>query len=154
MLKALGSEADPKPVLEFLEGKEVITPIEGSFRKMVLKEAGKISKKSGPDAAAAFLNGKWENRPPNFQPPAKALIVAQSRPFDEWPIAKASCAIQQHVYSLAAKLVLDAEKKSSKWELEPSFVPEAKKEAHVKWFKDTGVDDCGFKSTQGLNLIF
>jgi hypothetical protein len=125
----------------FVIGKSVSDPVRGSFRKDVITKAGRIFKKDGPDAAAAFLDGKWEDRPPNFQPPAKAAIVAISRSFDEWPIVKVSCAIQQYLYALPVQ------------EFESS-VPEARAQAHAAWFQDTGVDDCNFKSTQGLNAIF
>lgn len=37
-------------------------------------------------------------RPPNFSPPVKATVLAQSRPFGEWPLVQAQEAIQTRVF--------------------------------------------------------
>jgi len=111
------------------------------FRTNYLKDAGKILKKHGEDAVVAFLSDKQEDEPANFCPPAKVHILAQSRPFEDWPINLASKAIQTYVYGLTAD-----ERKTCE--------PGTSKESHDRWFKETGVDHHGFTSVQGLNLIF
>ncbi len=72
-------------------------------RKMLpkhLKHAGWVFSEKGEEAAATYMNEHaLDGEVPNFQPPAKCSIVAQSRPFAEWPISLASSEIQQYIYA-------------------------------------------------------
>jgi hypothetical protein len=111
------------------------------FRKDYLKRAGKIFKKEGDVAAEAYLTGKHESSPPNFQPPAKCHIVSKSRPFEEWTIYQASVNIQSYIYGLTFDEIKTTE-------------PGTSKETHQQWFNKTSVATNGFASVQGLNLIF
>jgi hypothetical protein len=112
------------------------------FRASYLKSVGKKLKNQGEDVAVRFLTGKDEERPPNFQPPAKSNIVAQSRPIEEWPIHKVSVAVQEYVYGLTV-----AEKEACSDAGESSS-------SHAAWFAKTGVENFGYTSVQGLNKIF
>lgn len=110
------------------------------FRKDILKQAGRILANKGEDATIAFLRGKSEESPPDFQPPVKCPIIACSRPLTEWPIYQASVAIQGYVYG------------QSLAEFEASD-PGCSKDGLLGWFDKTGVCTDYF-SVQGLNLIF
>lgn len=105
-----------------------------------LRVAGRKLKDHGPEATIEFLKDKmYKGRAPNFGPPAKCNIVAQSRPFEEWPIIKATKAIQEHVFSLPAK---------------DAVPPRKAKRDHEEWFAKTGVNNHGYTDVQGLNKIF
>jgi len=108
------------------------------------KMAGKVLKKDGEEAALAFLSERGVSRGelPNFRPPAKTLVVAQSRPFEEFPIYRVSEAIQLYVYSLSVK------------ELETVPSGSSTKKEHQRFFQDSSVPDFGYTSVQGLNKIF
>ena len=112
-----------------------------TFKSADMRMAGRILKKSGAQAVIKYLSDKGAVDPPDFRPPAKCNIIAQSRPFDEWPICKASMAIQQHIYGL------------TKNEFDESS-PGTSSASHEQWFAKTGVDTHGFTHVQGLNLIF
>jgi len=111
------------------------------FRSSYLKRAGKILKKEGEAACVAYLTGKDEESPPNFKPPAKCDVVAQSRPFEEWPIVQASVAVQSYVYGLTKEAF-------------EAFNPGTTKQSHEACLAATGIDTCGYSNVQGLNLIF
>jgi hypothetical protein len=66
--------------------------------------------------------------------------VAQSRPFSEWPIVKASNNIQEYIYALPHRLLLTRRPGTSKSDIEA-------------WVKTSGVDIGDYWSVQGLNLI-
>lgn len=118
------------------------------YRKSYLKIAGKKLIHEGREATIEYLRGKDEEEPPNFQPPAKASVVAQSRPFDQWPVFQASQAIQEYIYGLT-----EAECAASK-ELLLEGKDSPSKESRDRWFKATGVNNFGYTSAQGLNRIF
>jgi hypothetical protein len=113
----------------------------GRFRKDHQKTAGKKLKHEGEEACVEYLRNKVSDYPPNFKPPAKGTIVAQSRPFSEWPIVRASEAIQKYVYGLTVA-ELDV------------FSPGTSKPSHAEWFAKTGVENYGYRQVQGLNTIF
>ena len=108
-----------------------------------LKQAGKILKNQGKDATIKFLTGKSSPKDtiPDFQPPAKVVIVAQSRPFVEWNISKASSTIQEYIYGLSYNELA-------------SFIPGPSKKDHDDWINKTGLNLNDYQSVQGLNLIF
>jgi hypothetical protein len=107
-----------------------------------LKIAGRKLAREGEAAAIEYLlDKKCEGLPPNFQPPAKGNVIAQSRPFTEWAPYRASVAIQKYIYSLS----VDERKVCD---------PGSSSDSHEKWFKQTGVQNYGYTHVQGLNLIF
>lgn len=110
------------------------------FPSKILKEAGAKYKKLGADAAYAFMSPHMSSAPADFQPPARCQIVAQSRPFEEWPIYKASTAVQEYVYGLT-KTDFEACK------------PGKSKTEHQAWIQQSAVDLHGYNSVQGLNHI-
>lgn len=115
------------------------------FRKDILQKAGKIYKKEGEEATISFLMGKDEEAPPNFQPPAKTSIVAQSRPFNQWPIYQVSEAIQKRVFGYTEDEFY-AQKKALFGE------GGASSKSRDAWFKANGISDRGIVA-QGLNMI-
>jgi hypothetical protein len=129
-----------QPTETFSEWKKRVFP-NARFRKDHLKLAGKVFKKSGADEAAKYLADKQTVAPADFQPPAKCHVVCTSRPYEEFSISKASLNIQTFIYGLTVS------------EIE-ALKPGTSKEAHQSWFQKTGVDNCGYTSVQGLNLIF
>lgn len=154
-------ESSGKPKNRPKSREEEVTPLTaitrarfpGSyFTKEDLQKAGRILKRDGEAAVVAYLSEegrRLDERAPNFQPPAKCPIVAQSRPFAEWPIYRASLEIQRYVYALKVE---DAEKG-------PRSNPKKTNEARARWFLTTGVDDCGLRTpknacAQGLEKIF
>ncbi len=118
------------------------------FKSADLKMAGRKFAKEGREAAIEYLRGKDEERPANFKPPAKGDIIAQSRPFDQWPIVQVSQAIQKYIFGLT-KAEFDATKTLLYGEGNHPTT-----ESRRRWFEATGVPDFGFTSAQGLNAIF
>jgi len=114
------------------------------FGKDVLTKAGKIYEKDGEEAAIDFLMGKDEEDPPNFKPPAKTTIVAQSRPFDQWPIYQVSQAVQERVFAYT-----EEEFNASK---EALFSGDISSKSRDFWFKTNNISDQGI-GAQGLNTI-
>lgn len=112
------------------------------FRKNIKAKAAKLLKKNKLDEAISHLSDPKNQGEKHFQPPAKCNIIAQSRPFDVWPIYKVSNAIQEYIYSLS----------DSKMEF--SKLKEKKKEEYLKWFTDNCIPNFGYEIAQGLNLIF
>lgn len=109
----------------------------------MLKKAGKILKAEGPEAAETFLQGKGSTQSlPDFKPPAKCLILAKSRPFEEWPISIASRKIQEKVYGMTREEFDDL--------CDP--VPKSKN-AHTVWLKRLGLQNLTYRNVQGLNKI-
>jgi len=112
------------------------------------KRVGKILKKDpleeekGLAEAREYVEGflSEPNNQCNFRPPAKANIVALSRPFEEWPIFKASRDIQEKIYALPYSQAKLIPKKSLNAETREEF------------FKLIGFDS-GSLHAQGLNLI-
>ena len=111
------------------------------FRSVDLQHAGRLLKKQGASAVIEYLAGKGAAVIPDFRPPAKCNIIAQSRPFNEWPIAKASTAIQIYIYGLTR-------------DDRAACVPGTSSASQRAWLADTGVDTDDFTSVQGLGLIF
>ena len=112
-----------------------------------LKQAGKHLKKSehltakeSEELTVEFLKSCKEKLY-DFRPPAKALIISTSRPFEEWPIYKASESIQKYIYSL------------TKEELEKYNIS-TDKTSQENFFKESLIDNYGFANVSGLNLIF
>ncbi len=147
------------------------------FRQDHDKQGGKIFKgltekgaleEQAWAAAFEFLQDKAQNdRPKNFRPPAKALILAQSRPFEEWPIYKVSLGIQRYVFGCGG-LSQDERKKYPRTG-DPNTVrdihgltknefktlcPTDTKGSRDNFFQSTGLPDYGFTNAQGLNYIF
>lgn len=113
------------------------------FRKIDLRQAGKILKREGEEAARRYLDEQRESPPEgNFCPPAKCQIVGWSRPVGEWPISIASANMQQYVYDLP-KVERD---KMTKFDLTS--------EEYAVWFAQTGIDNAGYTHVQGLNKAF
>lgn len=111
------------------------------FLTQDLKLAGRKLKNGSIDDTLAYLQGKqWNGPPPNFQPPVKCLVVAQSRPFDQWPIYDATTKIQTFFYGLRVS------------ELD-SYIPEKNAASHRAWFAKTGVRT-QFWSVQAQNKMF
>src|ERR1051325_1551427 len=71
-----------------------------NFLRQHLARAGRILKECGESAAREFLRDKGQIELPNARPPAKCRVIAQSRPFGEWPIALVSRDIQAALYRL------------------------------------------------------
>jgi len=136
----------PKTALTLL--REEVFPGK-KYRLDVLKEAGKKLSTKGREATIEFLTGKDEERPQNFQPPAKTSIVAQSRPFDQWPIVQVSLAVQKYIYGLTQS-EFEANKKALYGETGKAISTESRR----AWFEATGVDNFGFTAAQGINPIF
>lgn len=113
-----------------------------SFLKSDRKQAGKILKADGVDAAAAWLGSRPIPKG-NFCPPAKCLILDFSRPLHEWPISRCSYNVQQYIYNLSS------EQRKAEAEIELTSSKD-----HEAWFKRTGVDNAGYTHVQGLNKIF
>src|SRR5258708_16746196 len=109
------------------------------FYPNTIKIAGKMIKNRGEEDCVSFLIGKGLEKLNDFQPPAKALIVTKSRQFSEWPIVKASNAIQSHIYGLSSK---------------DFSIPGTSKEEIHKWVEANTIDLCEYHDVQGLNLIF
>ncbi len=106
-----------------------------------LKIAGK-KLKLGPEAAAAYLEGKGMSEAPNVRPPAFCDVVGKSRPFEEWPIYRASVAVQEVVYAMTGEELesMASEKyTSAAW--------------HEEWGNKHGVDGLRESTVQGANLI-
>ncbi len=132
----------PKPAVESEFSKVLKKHFPGErFRSSYMKRGGKILAAQGEEAVVAYLQGKSEEEPPNFQPPAKCHVVTKSRDFAEWPIMKASEAIQRYIYALST-----TERAACK--------PGKSSESHAAWFAATGVSNHGYSHVQGLNLIF
>lgn len=108
------------------------------FAKQTYKDASKLFKKN-PETARKFLTEHLGEPTYDFQAPAKCLIVAQSRPFNEWPIVQAAEAVQRFVFALPKT---EAEKK-----------PENKIRAILNWATNNKIDLHNFSSSQGLNGI-
>lgn len=108
------------------------------FAKQTYKDASKLFKKN-PESARKFLTEHLGESTYDFQAPAKCLIVAQSRPFSEWPIVQAAKAVQRFVFALPKT---EAEKK-----------PENKIQVILDWATKNKIDLHGFSSSQGLNGI-
>ena len=83
-----------------------------------------------------------KNEQLDFRPPAFANIIATSRNIEDFAIYKASQAIQTYVYSL---------KKS---DFDSCFPEKLNVANRNEWFEKTKVDNFGYTSAQGLNLIF
>lgn len=64
--------------------------------------ACKINKAKGLDAAIDFLKNKEVEQVYDFRPPAKCNVVAQSRPFEDWPISRLSAEVQRYFYGLTS----------------------------------------------------
>ena len=116
------------------------------FEKNVLSQAGKRLKSSGPEATLEFLQGKGKVEHEDFGPPAKMSIVAQSRPFEEWPIVKVSQAIQAHVYGATREEMSD-------FSLVKGRSPGNTRPTLLAWLAETGIEPLG-THIQGLNKIF
>jgi hypothetical protein len=143
--KAQKPKKPPKPLSPIAQAMKDHLPGK-RFRLDYVKRAAKILKADGLEATLAFLTDKDEASPPNFQPPAKCHIVAQSRPFSEWPINRVSAAIQQHIYGLTL-----AEREAYR-EAYPDLKIKAQQQA---WFEATKTPTYGFESSvQGLGPIF
>lgn len=110
------------------------------FRGTDLQHAGRLLKKHSPSAVVEYLTGKGSTTLADFRPPAKCNIIAQSRPFDQWPIYKASMAIQTYVYGLTK-------------DERAVCAPGTSSAAQKAWLASTGIDTAGYTSVQGLNLI-
>jgi hypothetical protein len=109
------------------------------FYSQDVKNAGKVLKRAGKDAVIDFLKDKAQDIVYDFKPPAKALIIAQSRPFIDWPIYKASSEIQSHIYALSG---------------DKMFIPGVNKESIDKYITDFGINLHGYNEVSGLNVIF
>ena len=107
-----------------------------------MKHAGRVFKHNGKDEAIKLLDGKGTPKEEfkDFHPPAKCLVVAKSRPFEEWPIYKASSATQASIYALPKQSLPDADKLTSK-------------ASHERFLADYNIDTFGYRNVQGLNLI-
>lgn len=103
----------PKTALQLLREK---TLGEGKLVKKHNLRAGKLLVNQGEEAAAKYMLEHVSKGPvANFGAPAKCLIVAQSRPFEEWPIAKVNAEIQKYIYGQSlAEVPLDSTKLMSK----------------------------------------
>lgn len=112
----------------------------GRLSKQDAISAGRLFQKEERASGDFMLKNVTYDPIPNFQAPAKVSIVTQSRPFEEWPIARASVEIQKYVYGRKVSEVPDPKRMTSK-------------ESHTKWFEETGVSDCGYRYVQGLNKI-
>jgi hypothetical protein len=119
------------------------------FPKNVLMQIGKkiTNNKDGKETidvkekedVVSFLTGKGSKKLLDFQPPAKALIVAKSRPFEEWPIYQASKIFQEYIYGLPHNQL---------------SIPGTSKSEHKLWLEKIGLNIGTYKDVQGLNLIF
>lgn len=107
------------------------------FARSVLNSAGRIFKAKGEVAACKYLGSK---APGDIQPPAKCLILGESRPFEEWPAFQVSQDIQKYVYGLT---------ETQRAELPIPNLTEAGREA---WLEKTGIDTRGILA-QSLNKI-
>ena len=107
------------------------------FTKRDQKAAGR---KANEADAVAYLSGKGSEYNYNLQPPAKCLIKAYSRPFEEWDIVRASKTIQERVYSLPNDKIIDVNIGTSKKDIE-------------KWLADFDINIGDYWSVKGLNLI-
>ncbi len=120
------------------------------FRSQDIKIAGKKFKIS-PNDAKEYLQeacNKYGPLPPNFKPPAKCHVVAQSRDFSEFDIVKSSTLIQSKIYESSQKDFLSWSKKEKPYEKALKSKTE-----HERWFKETGIK-VPYKDVSGLNLIF
>lgn len=111
------------------------------FQKNVIYDAGRLLKTKGYEATVEYL--KANQAPSGFGPPAKCNILQVSRPFEDWPIYQASKAIQEFVYKLPAE---KGKPKIGK--------PETTEADRNSWFSRSQVNNYGFTTAQGLNLIF
>jgi hypothetical protein len=126
------------------------------------KAAGKILKHGDEAKVVEFLTGKGSLTPlPDFRPPAKAAVVARSRPFEEWPIYKACVAIQTHVLGLRGDITGPSGKRPvmspglTQAEFDAAFAaPLISSASHKRWLTARGLDTFGFTNVQGLNKIF
>jgi len=109
-------------------------------QKSVRRAARLVYDRQGEDAMVAFLDGKEVDEPYTLQPPAKCHILAVSRPIEEWPIARVTMAVQEHVYALPVH------------EVEKSR-PETTEGSRSAWFKNSGVSNHGVTHAQTLNAI-
>ena len=132
-----------------------------NFESKVLKKAGKIFKNEGPEATLEFLSSSESSteRLPNFGPPAKARVVAFSRPPSEWLIARASTQIQEYVYSMTRAEFEKFDKplrfSKAKFSCEGSnYSPGCTQESIDPWLDRTGFGWCRPLGVQALNLIF
>lgn len=106
-----------------------------------LRMAGKILRSKGEDAVVTFLQNCKESSG-DFQPPAKANVVAQSRPFEEWPIYKVSLAVQGHIFNFTS-------------EQRSQFALELRREFYDRFLTEVGVHSIGVGvRAQALGLIF
>lgn len=118
------------------------------------KKVGKLLKKGLASEAEQCLLKEFAvtaGTPFDFKPPAKASVVAVSRPFEEWTVVKVTEAIQQYVFQATKEEV-------EKWQ-ESVNEPAAKGGggAFIKrWFNETGVNHYGWieGQVQALNHIF
>ena len=121
--------------------KELVAEFSGKkFTSKHIKCAGKILKTKGFAEAHKYLNLVPASRG-DLKPPVKSLIISKSRDISQWPIFKASKAIQEYIYSLSKK------------EFE-SVKPGTSAASHKIWLEHNKIDTFGYLNVQGLNKIF
>jgi len=110
------------------------------------KTAGRLYKQGKMEAAREWLlKGARDDVPPNFQPPAKCLVVAVSHPFEEWDISKTNHDVQAYIYAQPLQAEGHLNGLSEKWE-------DTSADQHKLWFEKTGVPDRGLP-VQAINKI-
>jgi len=72
------------------------------FESQDYKIAGKKLRDGGPEAVISYLTGKGQAKLKDVKPPAKAFVIAQSRPFIEWDLVRVSRQIQEKIFGIPA----------------------------------------------------
>jgi len=73
------------------------------FLSADIRVAGRKLAQLGEAAAVEYLSPRQRDSVPNFRPPAFCTVVAKSRPFEEWPIYKASVLLQEQIYGMTGQ---------------------------------------------------
>ncbi len=132
-------EEKPKTAFQVLKEKTLAAGV-GLLSKHE-KGAAKLLKCKGEDAAREFmLEHAIHGDVPNLKAPAKCSVVAQSRPFDEWPIVQVSNEIQRYIYGLPAN------------EIPKDIEALKRREGQDAWLARAGIDRKGLH-VQALQLI-
>src|ERR1700744_4002835 len=72
------------------------------FESQDYKIAGKKLRDGGQEAVISYLTGKGQGKLKDVKRPAKAFVIAQSRPFGEWDIVQVSRQIQEKIFGVPA----------------------------------------------------
>lgn len=124
-----------------------------TFRKTTKSQAGRAFQTGDLEKALRLLKEEYETTQgvvPNARPPAKGMVVAQSRPFDQWPVIKTAQLIQDKVFSSRRS---DVQRWTSDLRNKTGDVTPPDKAWMTKWFEETGITP-EFSNVQGLDIIF